>query len=95
MFKHVTLLSYLRINSLNTSGFIKLPAELVSYPDPYSTAADGLHHRYVESGSGEVLYSFLSRCPGMLGHQSDLRYAIIAYLSYCLKLLVIGCTASY
>ena len=24
---------------------------LVSYPDPYSTAADGLHHRYVESGA--------------------------------------------
>ena len=44
------------------------------------------------------MYSFLSRRPGMLRHQSDSRHAIIAYLSYCLKLFVIddngGCTAS-
>ena len=34
---------------------------LVSYPDPdFHSCADGLHHRYVKSGSGKVLYSFLS-----------------------------------
>ena len=67
-------------------------------PRPSYTAADGLHHRYVKRGSGVLVYSFLSRRPGMLGHQSDSRHAIIAYLSYCLKLFVIddngGCTAS-
>ena len=66
-------------------------------PRPSYTAADGLHHRYVKRGSGVLVYSFLSRRPGMLGHQSDSRLAIIAYLSYCLKLFVIddngGCTA--
>ena len=66
-------------------------------PRPSYTAADGLHHRYVKRGSGVLVYSFLSRRPGMLGHQSDSRHAIIAYLSYCLKLFVIdyngGCTA--
>ena len=32
-----------------------------SYPDPdFHSCADGLHHRYVKSGSGKVLYSFLS-----------------------------------
>ena len=65
-------------------------------PRPSYTAADGLHHRYVKRGSGVLVYSFLSRRPGMLGHQSDSRHAIIAYLSYCLKLFVIddngGCT---
>ena len=46
------------------------------------TAADGLHHHYVKSGSGKVLYSFLSSFPRMLGNQSDSRYAVIAYLCY-------------
>ena len=71
-------------------------------PRPSYTAADGLHHRYVKRGSGVLLYKFLSRCPGMLGHQSDSRHAIIAYLSYCLKLFVTAriddngvCSASY
>ena len=67
-------------------------------PRPSYTAADGLHHRYVKRGSGVLLYKFLSRRPGMLGHQSDSRHAIIAYLSYCLKLFVtddnVGCSAS-
>eukprot|EP00731_Ephydatia_muelleri_P019207 Em0012g32a len=43
------------------------------------TAADGLHHRYVERGSGELLYSILSTVTRMLGNQSDSRYAIIRY----------------
>ena len=35
--------------------------DVVSYPDPdFHSCADGLHHRYVKSGSGKVLYSFLS-----------------------------------
>eukprot|EP00731_Ephydatia_muelleri_P026715 Em0018g815a len=38
-----------------------------------STAADGLHHRYVERGSGELLYSILSTVTRMLGNQSDSR----------------------
>ena len=33
---------------------------IVSCPDLIPTAADGLHHRYVERGSGELLYSILS-----------------------------------
>ena len=56
-------------------------ASLVPRPI-YFTAADGLHHRYVKSGSGKVLYTFLSSFPRMLGNQSDSRYAIIAYLCY-------------
>ena len=56
---------------------------LVSYPDPdFHSCADGLHHRYVKSGSGKVLYSFLSSFPRMLGNQSDSSYAVIAYLCY-------------
>ena len=61
--------------------------ELVSYPDPHTAVADELHHRYAKSGSGEVLYSF---CTRMLVHQSDLRYAVIAFFSYCTKLLLIA-----
>ena len=36
----------------------------------------------MKSGSGKVLYSFLSSFPRMLGNQSDSRYAVIAYLYY-------------
>ena len=59
------------------------PFHLVSYPDPdFHSCADGLHHCYVKSGSGKVLYSFLSSFPRMLGNQSDSSYAVIAYLCY-------------
>ena len=47
-------------------------------PTHVFTATGGLHHRYVKSGSGKVLYSILSSFPRMLGNQSDLRYALIA-----------------
>ncbi|KAL5469050.1 hypothetical protein EMCRGX_G030242 [Ephydatia muelleri] len=40
------------------------------------TAADGLHHRYVERGSGELLYSILSTVTRMLGNQSDSRVGV-------------------
>ena len=30
---------------------------IVSYPDPIITAADGLHHRYVNGGSGKLVAS--------------------------------------
>ena len=33
---------------------------VVSYPDPNFTAADRLHHLYVKSGSGKVLYTLQS-----------------------------------
>ena len=54
------------------------------------TSADRLHHRYVERGSGELLYSILSTVTRMLGNQSDSRYRVIAYLSYYKELLVIA-----
>ena len=57
---------------------------------PIVVAADGLHHRYVERGSGELPYSILSTVTRMLGNQSDSRYGVIAYLSYCWELLVIA-----
>ena len=62
---------------------------LIPRPSRFPTAADRLHHHYVESGSG-VLYKFQFSSPGMLnwGGQSDLRYALIAYSSYHSKLLV-------
>ena len=64
---------------------------LVSCPDPDShSCADGLHHRCVERGSGELPYSILSTVTRMLGNQSDSRYGVIAYLSYYRELLVIA-----
>lgn len=47
------------------------------------TAADGLHHRYANSGSGEVLYTFLFGSPRMLGE--SIRFEVWA--NSILKLL--------
>ena len=81
-------------------GSLSFPACMQARPHPYiplvrvqtliPTAADGLHPRYVERGSGELLYSILSTVTRMLRNQSDSRYGVIAYLSYCRELLVIA-----
>eukprot|EP00731_Ephydatia_muelleri_P012874 Em0007g184a len=55
----------------------------VSRVGPNLYAADVLHHRYVKSGSGKVLYSILSSFPRMLGNQSDSRLGIYDYGSRC------------
>ena len=36
------------------AGHLAWPARLVSYPDLIPAAADGLHHRYAERGSGKM-----------------------------------------